>query len=125
MFGFGATFVTVGFVYRVFPRTPLDWRSTIHGTLIAAASISLLSVTYVAYLRLGANFEHRYMSDALAAVVLLGLWPVRRQHCVAHRLPSSPPEPPLAQISRAGRPSAWSLSPARCAAQNEDERSQA
>lgn len=37
-------------------------------------AISVLSVAYVAYLRLGANFESRYASDALAAVVLLGLW---------------------------------------------------
>jgi membrane protein len=74
VYGFGATLVTVGFIYKVFPRTPLEWRSTIHGALIAAASISVLSVTYVAYLRLGANFERRYASDALAAVVLLGLW---------------------------------------------------
>jgi uncharacterized BrkB/YihY/UPF0761 family membrane protein len=74
VYGFGATLVTVGAIYRVFPRTPLDWRSTIHGALIAAASISVLSVAYVAYLRLGANFERRYASDALAAVVLLGLW---------------------------------------------------
>jgi membrane protein len=74
VYGFGATLVTVGVIYRVFPRTPLDWRSTIHGALIAAASISVLSVAYVAYLRLGANFERRYASDALAAVVLLGLW---------------------------------------------------
>jgi uncharacterized BrkB/YihY/UPF0761 family membrane protein len=74
VYGFGATFVTVGLIYKVFPRTPLDWRPTIHGALIAAASTSVLSVTYVAYLRLGANFEHRYAPDALAAVVLLGLW---------------------------------------------------
>jgi membrane protein len=74
VFGFGATFVTVGFIYRVLPRTPLDRHSTIHGALIAAGCISVLSVIYVAYLRLGANFERRYASDALAAVVLLGLW---------------------------------------------------
>jgi membrane protein len=74
VFGFGATFVTVAFIYKVFPRATLDWRSTIHGTLIAAAAISVLSVAYVAYLRLGANFERQYASDALAAVVLLGLW---------------------------------------------------
>ena len=74
VYGFGATLVTVGVIYRIFPHTPLGWRSTIHGALIAAASISMLSVTYVAYLRLGANFERRYASDALAAVVLLGLW---------------------------------------------------
>lgn len=74
VYGYGATFVTVGFIYRVLPRTLLDWRSTIHGALIAAASISVLSAAYVAYLRLGANFERRYAWDALAAVVLLGLW---------------------------------------------------
>jgi membrane protein len=74
VFGFGATFVTVAFIYKVFPHTPLGWRPTIHGTLVAAASISMLSSAYVAYLRFGANFERRYASDALAAVVLLGLW---------------------------------------------------
>jgi membrane protein len=74
VFGFTATAMTVGFIYRVFPRTKLGWGSTIRGTLIAAASISVLSVAYVAYLRLGTNFEHRYASGALAAVVLLGLW---------------------------------------------------
>jgi membrane protein len=73
-FGFGATLVTVGFIYRVLPHRTLDWRSTIYGALIAAACISVLSLSYVAYLRLGANFERRYASDALAAVVLLGLW---------------------------------------------------
>jgi len=74
VFGLGATFLTVTFVYRVFPSSPLDWRSTIHGALLAAGGISVLSVAYVAYLRFGANFERRYGSDALAAVVLLGLW---------------------------------------------------
>jgi uncharacterized BrkB/YihY/UPF0761 family membrane protein len=66
--------VTVAAIYKVFPRTSPDWRSTFHGAVVAAASISVLSAAYVAYLRLGANFEHHYASDALAAVVLLGFW---------------------------------------------------
>jgi membrane protein len=74
VFGLGATFVTVAFIYRILPSAPPDWRSTNRGALVAAAAISALSVAYVAYLRLGANFERRYASDALAAVVLLGLW---------------------------------------------------
>jgi membrane protein len=74
VFGFAATLVTVAFIYKVFPQSPLGWRPTIHGTLVAAVSISMLSIAYVAYLRFGANFERRYASDALAAVVLLGLW---------------------------------------------------
>jgi membrane protein len=73
-FGFGATVGTVLVIYKVFPRTPPDWRSAVRGALIAASSISLLSAAYVAYLRLGARFEQHYASDALAAVVLLGLW---------------------------------------------------
>lgn len=72
--GFGATVATVLVIFKVFPRTPPGWRSATRGAVIAAGSISVLSAAYVAYLRLGARFERRYESDALAAVVLLGLW---------------------------------------------------
>ncbi len=72
--GFTATVATVAVVYKVFPRNPLGWPATLRGALLAAAIISVLSAGYVAYLRLGANFERRYASTALAAVVLLGLW---------------------------------------------------
>lgn len=71
---FAATVATVAVIYRVFPRTPPGWQDTRRGALVAAASIALLSVGYVAYLRLGANFEQRYASDALTSVVLLGVW---------------------------------------------------
>jgi YihY family inner membrane protein len=74
VFGFTTTVATVAVIYKVFPRTPPDWRATLGGAVVAAGSISVLSAAYVAYLRLGANFERRYASDALAAVVLLGLW---------------------------------------------------
>lgn len=72
--GFTSTVAFVAVIYKVFPRTPPGWRETFHGAFLAASSISVLSAAYVAYLRLGANFEHHYASDALAAVVLLGLW---------------------------------------------------
>lgn len=72
--GFTTTVAAVALIYKVFPRTPPDWRATLSGAAIAASSISVLSAAYVAYLRLGANFERHYASDALAAVVLLGLW---------------------------------------------------
>ena len=72
--GFATTVATVALIYKVFPRNPPDWRSTLAGAVIAALCISVLSAAYVTYLRLGANFERRYASDALAAVVLLGLW---------------------------------------------------
>lgn len=71
---FTATTVTVAMIYKVFPRHPPERRAILGGSLVAAGCISLLSVAYIAYLRLGVNFEHRYASDALAAVVLLGVW---------------------------------------------------
>lgn len=72
--GFAAAVAALAILYRVFPRLPPEWPATLRGALVAAGGISVLSVGYVAYLRLGANFERRYASDALAAVVLLGLW---------------------------------------------------
>ena len=41
---------------------------------MASVCISVLSAGYVAYLRLGANFEQRYASATISAVVLLGVW---------------------------------------------------
>jgi uncharacterized BrkB/YihY/UPF0761 family membrane protein len=71
---FAAAVAAVAAVYKVFPRSPPAWRDTLRGALVAAGSIAVLSVGYVAYLRLGANFEQRYAPDALASVVLLGVW---------------------------------------------------
>lgn len=71
---FAATTVTVAVIFKVFPRRPPAWRAALRGALVAAACISIVSVGYVAYLRLGVNFQQRFASDALAAVVLLGVW---------------------------------------------------
>jgi membrane protein len=72
--GFAAAVAAVAVVYRAFPRSPPGWWATLRGALAAAGGISVLSAGYVAYLRLGANFERRYASDALGALVLLGFW---------------------------------------------------
>jgi membrane protein len=74
VFGFAATAVAIIVIYKVLPESAPDWPSTLRGTGVAATGISLLSVAYVAYLRLGTDFEQRYAPDAVAAVVLLGLW---------------------------------------------------
>lgn len=71
---FTATVATVGVIFKVLPQHPPSWPATIRGSVVAAGGIATLSVAYVAYLRLGANFGQRYASDALAAVVLLGVW---------------------------------------------------
>lgn len=104
---FITTFATVAVIYKVFPRTPPDWRTALAGAVIAASVISVLSATYVAYLRVGANFERRYASDALAAVVLLGLWlfAINTALLIAYRsarrsTPSRTPMPPTRRQSR-------------------------
>jgi membrane protein len=74
LLSFSATVAAVAVIYRVFPRSPPPWREIMRGALVAAGCIAILSVAYVAYLRLGADFEHRYATDALASVVLLGVW---------------------------------------------------
>lgn len=74
VFGFSTTAAAVIMIYKVLPKNAPDWPSTLRGTGVAASGISLLSVAYVAYLRLGTDFEQRYAPDTLAAVVLLGLW---------------------------------------------------
>ena len=74
VFGFVATGAAIVLIYKVLPKSPPNWASTLRGTGVAALGISLLSVGYVAYLRLGTDFEQRYAPDAVAAVVLLGLW---------------------------------------------------
>lgn len=71
---FTATVATVGVIFKVLPRHPPSWPATVRGSVVAAGGIAALSVAYVAYLRLGANFGQRYASDALAAVVLLAAW---------------------------------------------------
>lgn len=71
---FVATVATVVGIFKAFPRNPPSWRAAARGALVAAGCISAVSVGYVAYLRLGVNFEHRYASDALTSVVLLGVW---------------------------------------------------
>jgi len=71
---FTATVATVAVIFKVLPQHPPGWPATIRGAVVAAGGIATLSVAYVAYLRLAANFEQRYASDALAAVVLLGVW---------------------------------------------------
>ena len=72
--GFTTAVAIVAVIYKLFPRAAPSWREALFGALIAAGCIAGLSAAYDAHLRLGANFEHRYASDALASPVLLGLW---------------------------------------------------
>ncbi len=73
--GFLGAVVVVGLIYRMFPPPgAVGWTGIRRGALATAAAISVMSLAFTAYLRLGADFEERYLSSALAGVVLLALW---------------------------------------------------
>lgn len=73
-FGFLGSAVAVALIYRIFTPCSLGWRGIVRGATSAGGAIALASVGYVIFLNLGADFEHRYATSGLAAVVLLAFW---------------------------------------------------
>ena len=73
-FGFAASTAAVGFIYRLFAPISLGWQSIARGATAAAAAISVVSLGYVIFLNSGVDFERRYATSGLAAVVLLAFW---------------------------------------------------
>ena len=61
-------------IYRVFTPHAVTWPQIVRGALLVGGCTTGLSLAYVLFLRLGANFEQRYASSGLAAVVLLAVW---------------------------------------------------
>lgn len=62
------------FLYRVFAPERLQWHAVLKGTAFTAAGVAVLSLLFVLYLSLGANFEERYASSSMAAVVFVAIW---------------------------------------------------
>ncbi len=73
-FGFAASAMGVAVIYRLFAPVPLGWQSIARGAVAAAAAISVVSLGYVIFLSSGVDFERRYATSGLAAVVLLAFW---------------------------------------------------
>jgi len=74
VFGFAASWVTIAVIYLVFAPRKTAWPRLIPGATVAAGSISVLSLGYVVFLNLGTDFERRYATSGLAAIVLLAVW---------------------------------------------------
>jgi membrane protein len=72
--GFLAAAACLVLIYRLFPPTPLTWSRILRATVVAAAGISVLSVLFILFIQLGANFEQHYATSGLAGLVLLALW---------------------------------------------------
>jgi membrane protein len=73
-FGFAASAVGVAVIYRLFTPLSLGWKSIGRGAVAAAAAISVVSLGYVIFLNSGVDFQRRYATSGLAAVVLLAFW---------------------------------------------------
>jgi membrane protein len=73
-FGFLGSTVGVALIYRIFGPRSLGWGGIVRGATSAGGAIALVSVGYVIFLNVGADFEHRYATSGLAAVVLLAFW---------------------------------------------------
>lgn len=74
VFGFVGSGLAVTAIYRLFAPTSPSWRSTLRGSATAAAAISVLSLGYAVFLNLGVDFQRRYATSGLSAIVLLALW---------------------------------------------------
>lgn len=70
----GALSGFLALLYNLFSPAEVGLASALRGGAWAAGAITVISIGYVIYLRLGANFEERYGSSAFGAVILLGLW---------------------------------------------------
>ena len=73
-FGFAASVMAVAGIYWLFAPGALGWAAIGRGAVAAASAISVVSLGYVVFLDLGADFERRYATSGLAAIVLLALW---------------------------------------------------
>ncbi|HEX6261247.1 MAG TPA: YihY/virulence factor BrkB family protein [Actinomycetota bacterium] len=74
VFGFAAAFVGTAVIYWIFPVHRLPWGTLARAAALAAALIAVLSLLFVLYLNLGADFEKSYASSTIAGMVLLGVW---------------------------------------------------
>ena len=61
-------------IYKLFSPKPVASRGLLAGAAVAGASISVLSAGYTFFLQFGADFQNRYATNGLAAIVLLEVW---------------------------------------------------
>ncbi|HUG88816.1 MAG TPA: YihY/virulence factor BrkB family protein [Actinomycetota bacterium] len=74
VFGFAAAFVGSAVIYWIFPLHRLPWGRLARAAVLAATLIAVLSVLFVLYLNVGADFKDSYASSTIAGMVLLGVW---------------------------------------------------
>ncbi len=72
--GFLVAAAAIAAIFKIFPPEPLEGRQVLRGTVFTAAGISFLSLAFSLYLTLGADFQERYATSGVAAIVLVAVW---------------------------------------------------
>lgn len=66
--------VATGVIYQIFAPETFALRPLVRGAATCAAGVAVLSLLFTVFLNMGADFQERYASSGLAAVVLLAVW---------------------------------------------------
>lgn len=74
VFGFVVSALAAGLIFWLFAPRRLSWAAIARGAVTSAGAIAALSVGYAIFLNSGLDFERRYATSGLAAVVLLSFW---------------------------------------------------
>jgi membrane protein len=74
LFGFVGSSAAAAAIYRLFAPRPVGRLGLWKGAATAGASIAVLSAGYAVFLSRGADFQNRYATSGLAAIVLLAVW---------------------------------------------------
>ena len=72
--GFVASTLAVAVIYRLFGPGRLPGKAIARGAATAGGAISVVSLGYVIFLNIGVDFERRYATSGLAAIIFLALW---------------------------------------------------
>jgi membrane protein len=71
---FAIAAVAIAVIYKIFPSETLKWDAVLKATTFTSAGVSLLSLVFVLYVSLGADFEQRYASSWMGMVILIAVW---------------------------------------------------
>lgn len=72
--GFLIAAVAIALIYRIFPPEILGWRAVAKATVFTSVGVSVLSLGFVLYVSLGANFQERYATSWMGVVILMAVW---------------------------------------------------
>jgi membrane protein len=66
--------MAIAVIYKIFPSEKLRWEAVLKATGVTSAGVSVLSLAFVLYVSLGADFEQRYATSWMAVVILIAVW---------------------------------------------------